>query len=44
MRKFLILIGILAALVMGAMWWLGQQAVKGQPEEGPVTVETGNPF
>lgn len=44
MRKFLILIGILAALVIGAMWWLGQQAVKGQPADGPVTIELENPF
>ena len=38
MRKFLILIAILAVVVVGAMWWLGQRAVKNAPPEGEIRI------
>lgn len=39
MRKFLILLAILAILVLGAAWWLGGQAEKGKPEPGEIRIE-----
>ena len=42
MRKFLILLGLLAILVLGATWWLGGQAEKGKPEPGEVRIEVDN--
>ena len=39
MRKFLILLGVLVILVLGAVWWLGGQAEKGKPEPGEVRIE-----
>lgn len=44
MRKFLILIIILAIAVLGGMWWLGQQATKNKPADGEVRIEVENPF
>jgi hypothetical protein len=38
MRKFLILFAILAIVVVGAMWWLGQRAVKNAPPEGEIRI------
>lgn len=38
MRKFLILFAILAILVVAAMWWLGQRAVKNAPPEGEIRI------
>ncbi|WP_291078709.1 hypothetical protein [Hyphomonas sp.] len=42
MRKFLILLGLLIILVLGAAWWLGGQAAKGKPEPGEVRIEVDN--
>lgn len=42
MRKFLILLGLLAILVLGAAWWLGGQAEKGKPEPGEIRIEVDN--
>ncbi|KCZ63506.1 MULTISPECIES: hypothetical protein [Hyphomonas] len=39
MRKFLILLGLLAILVLGVAWWLGGQAEKGKPEPGEIRIE-----
>ena len=38
MRKYLILIVIIAVLVLGGMWWLGQRAVKNAPPEGEIRI------
>lgn len=38
MRKYLILFVILVILVLGAMWWLGQRAVKNAPPEGEIRI------
>lgn len=38
MRKFLILFTVLAIVVVGAMWWLGQRAVKNAPPEGEIRI------
>lgn len=38
MRKFLILFVILAIAIIGAMWWLGQRAVKNAPPEGEIRI------
>jgi hypothetical protein len=38
MRKFLILFAVLAIVVVGAMWWLGQRAVKNAPPEGEIRI------
>ena len=39
MRRFLILLGLLVILVVGAMIWLGGQAEKGKPEPGEIRIE-----
>jgi len=39
MRKWLILIVILAALIVGVAAWLGGQATKGKPESGEIRLE-----
>ena len=39
MRKFLILLGVLAILVLGAAWWLGGQAENGKPAPGEIRIE-----
>ena len=39
MRRFLILLGLLAVLVIAAMVWLGGLAEKGKPEPGEVRIE-----
>ncbi len=39
MRKFLILLGVLVVLVLGAAWWLGGQAENGKPDSGEVRIE-----
>lgn len=38
MRKFLILLAVIAVVVVGAMWWLGQRAVKNAPPEGEIRI------
>jgi len=42
MRKFLILLGLLAILVLAGAWWLGGQAEKGKPEPGEIRIEVDN--
>lgn len=44
MRKYLILLGVIAVLVVGGMWWLGQQAVKDKPAAGEVRIPIDNVF
>lgn len=44
MRKWLIFIIALLALLLGAGLWLGSQADKGQPEPGEVRLEIENDF
>ena len=39
MRKFLIILGVLAIVVTGALWWLGTQASNGKPDPGEVRIE-----
>lgn len=38
MRKYLILFVILVIGIVGAMWWLGQRAVKNAPPEGEIRI------
>lgn len=44
MRKYLILLGLVAVLALGGMWWLGEQAVKGKPDDGEVRIPIDNVF
>ena len=42
MRKFLILLGAVAVVVLGGLWWLGTQAEKGKPAPGEIRIEVDN--
>lgn len=44
MRKYLILLGVLAVLLVAGMWWLGEQAVKDRPDAGEVRIPIDNVF
>lgn len=44
MKKFLIALLILAALVLGIAWWLGQKAEQAVPEAGEQRLEIENVF
>lgn len=44
MKKFLIGLVVLAVLVLGAIWWLGQQAENAVPEAGEQRMEIENVF
>lgn len=42
MRKWLIILFILFALVVGALWWLGNSLDKHAPEPGETRLEIEN--
>lgn len=44
MKKFLIGIAVLAALILGVVWWLGTQAENAVPEAGEQRLEIDNVF
>lgn len=44
MRKYLILFVILAIIVLGGMWWLGQQAAGNAPPEGEIRIPVEGVF
>jgi len=39
MRKFLILLGIVAVVAVAGLWWLGTQADRGKPAPGEIRIE-----
>jgi uncharacterized protein YdgA (DUF945 family) len=44
MRKFLIGLILLAAIVLGIAFWLGGQAEKGKPADGEIRTEIESVF
>ena len=44
MRKYLIAFVVLALLILGAVWWLGQKAEQAVPEAGEQRLEIENVF
>ena len=44
MRKWFILFGVLILVVLGVMWWLGNEVDNSMPEEGEVRMEIENGF
>lgn len=42
MRKLLIILGVLAVLILGGLWWLGQSLEAEKPEDGEVRMEIEN--
>lgn len=44
MRKWLIILFVLVALVFGALWWLGNALESQRPETGEVRVEIDHVF
>jgi len=44
MKKFLIGLLVLAALVLGVVWWLGGKAEQAVPEAGEQRLEIENVF
>jgi len=44
MRKYLILFVVLAVIVLGGMWWLGQQARNNAPPEGEIRIPVEGVF
>lgn len=44
MKKFLILLLVLAVLIGGAMAWLGSKAELGKPADAEVRIEVENPL
>lgn len=39
MRKFLILLGVVAVVALAGLWWLGTKAEKGKPAPGEIRIE-----
>jgi len=39
MRKFLILLGVVAVLALAGLWWLGTKAENGKPAGGEIRIE-----
>jgi hypothetical protein len=44
MRKYLIGFVVILLLAIGAMWWLGQQAVKNPPPDAEVRIPVEGVF
>ncbi len=44
MRKWLIGLVLVALLVAGGLWWLGEQAVRAGPPEGEVRIPVEGVF
>ncbi len=42
MRKFLILLGLLAVIGLAGLWWLGTKAEQGKPPPGEIRIEVEN--
>ena len=42
MRKFLILLGVVAVLALAGLWWLGTKADQGKPGPGEIRIEVDN--
>jgi len=39
MRKFLVLLAIVAVVALAGLWWLGTQAEKAKPGPGEIRIE-----
>ncbi len=39
MRKFLILLGVLAVIGLAGLWWQGTKAEQGKPAPGEIRIE-----
>jgi hypothetical protein len=39
MRKFLILLGVVAVVGLAGLWWLGTKAEQGKPGPGEIRIE-----
>lgn len=44
MRKWLIILAVLAIAIVGTLWWLGQSLEAHKPAEGPVEMEIEHVF
>lgn len=44
MKKFLIGLAVLAVVILGAIWWLGNKAEQAVPEDGEQRLEIENVF
>jgi len=44
MRKWLIILVVLIALVFGALWWLGQSLDQQKPADGEIRMEIEHVF
>ena len=42
MRKFLIMIGVVAVIGLVGLWWLGTKAGQGKPGPGEIRIEVEN--